>query len=875
MLLKNWRLMMKNFINRDTERRIISEAIQKLNSDTNVIMWIEGGSGVGKSYLMKYVLKSVNIPIFRFLNCKNIYKCEKQDLNQEFSFISNIMTTLQVKNPTAYHNCLYNYFDNINRINLYEVIETVLPNFKPLQWSKDLFDKFNVQSQASKQFIVDRTLKTSLIVCLSEIIMQLLGQNYNNSNILFCIDDIIWMDNASLETIETILSKLRLENRFNYKISFFVTSRNCRELENTEEQNNYYKFESNIFDEFYTYSYNILLTNFKLRATREYLLEKERFELLNYLVSLYNITSGNPQELTQTLKFEDYEIIKMIKTFETDTQQVSEHYFTSELIYTLQQKNDYTIYILGLLSLLEKNTKPYLLLSLCRLCIVNINRSDFDLDIYENAINVLMHKDILTYENNEMTIKHDSIKMLIVDYLIESGDYQEIGNILANFLLSSESIKDEYYTIRVNLALNILKKINPIKGLKKSIDFYNYSSSYDVNNLRIASECFCICFFQIDIETINETIVPKIVTALVSTSQYDLAYKVCKIIFDKLNQLTSKNKVSFLVNYAKILIDLGYIKSNTENSGAIYILDTLIEIVNESNDLLQAYLLKMSAHEHILEFSIIREIYTKALDIINNNDDIDDKLISTFYRNKGLIEYHGNIKSDYLKACFYAERVCNMNDKNIMMGTCHNNLGLSYYYSGEIEKALECFEHSYHFLQDANYDLLRVLNNISMCYFMLNDFSASYDFILKAKCIPLKGIFESKSLEVNLALIMYRNNQKAEAERRLDTIIDEYNMGNIVTDTAAYSAAMVNRAYIYLNDEQYLKAYQLYKKSKCHKFKNTNEMEQQKRDNLCNYCLYKENIIGSIPSHEIDFCGEQYFIHKRPYSAILFAYYII
>ncbi len=866
---------MKDFINRDTERKIINEAIQKLNSGTNVIIWIEGDSGVGKSYLMKYVLKSVNIPVFQFLNCKNIYKCEKQDLSQEFSFISNIMTTLQVKNPTAYHNCLYNYFDNIHRINLYEVIETVLPNFKPLQWSKDLFDKFNVQSQASKEFIMDRTLKTSMIVCLSEIIMHLLEQNYNDSNILFCIDDIIWMDNASLETMETILSKLRLENRFKYKISFFVTSRNCHELENIDEQNNYYKFESNIFDEFYTYNYNLLLTNFKIRATREYLLEKERFELLNYLQSLHNITSGNPQELTQTLKFEDYEIIKMIKTFENDTQQSGEHYFTSELIYTLQQKNTYTIYILGLLSLLEKNTKPYLLLSLCRLCIEKINRTDFDFDTYEEAINILMHKDILTYENIEIIIKHDSIKILVVDYLIESGDYQEIGNILAHFILSSEFIKDEYYTSRVNLALNILKKINPIDGLKIAIDFYNYSSSYDINNLRITAECYCICFYQVDIETVNEVIVPKIITALVSTSQYDLAYKICKIIFDKLNLLTLKNKVLFLVNYAKILIDLGYIKSNSENSGAIYILDILVELVDDDNDLLQVYLLKMSAYEHILEFSTIRDIYTYALDIINSNSDLDDKLLSTFYRNKGLIEYHANIKSDYLKACFYAERICIMNDKNIMMGTCHNNLGLSYFYSGDIEEALECFERSYHFLQDANYDLLRVLNNISMCYLMLNDFSASYDFILKAKCIPLKGIFESKSLEVNLALIMYRNNQKSEAEKRLDAIIDEYTMGNIVTDTAAYSAAMVNRAYIYFNDKQYLKAYQLYKMSKCHKYKNTNEIEQWKRDCLCNYCLYKENILDNVSNQEIDFDEKHNFIHKRPYSAILFAYYII
>ena len=91
---------MKNFINRDTERKIINEAIQKINIGENVVIWIEGDSGVGKSFLLKYSLKKINTPLFKYLNCKEIYKCEKQDLSQEFSFISNILITLQAKDST-------------------------------------------------------------------------------------------------------------------------------------------------------------------------------------------------------------------------------------------------------------------------------------------------------------------------------------------------------------------------------------------------------------------------------------------------------------------------------------------------------------------------------------------------------------------------------------------------------------------------------------------------------------------------------------------------------------------------------------------------------------------------------------------------------
>lgn len=867
---------MKDFINRDTERKKINEAIQKINIGTNVIIWIEGDSGVGKSYLLKHSLQYIKTPIFKYLNCKDVYKCEKQDLSQEFSFISNILTTLQAKDPSIYHNCLYNYFDDINRINFYEILETILPSIKPLQWSKDLFAKFNTQSETSQKYIVDKTQKTSLILCLSEIILSLLEIHYKNTNILFCIDDIIWMDRVSLETIETLLSKLRLENKYSFSISFFVTSRNHHELESANERSNYNKFESNIFNEFYTFNYDILLSNFNIKTIREYLLEKERYELLSYIQALYAVTSGNPQELSQTLKFESNEIIRRINnTSENNTQQPNEHYFTSELIYTLQCKNEYTIYILSLISLIEKNITPYMLLSLCKLCIENLNKSMFCFPKYEDALYLLTHKDILVNDNNSIYIKHDSVKSLILDYIIESGDYQEIGNIIAHFILYDKTVRDENYKSRVNLALNILRQINPLEGLSIIINQLDNISVYETENVRIAARCFCTCFHQVDIHTINHFIIPKILVTLVSTSQYDLAYKICKILFGELNQLTYDNKVSFLMNYAKVSIDLGYIKSSNENAGAINILDILIKTTNNDNDLLLAYLLKMSAHEHILEFEEIKNAYLMACEILNRSNQLDNKTLSTFYRNKGLVEFHTNLKNEYLTAYSFAKKICNNNDKNIMIGTCQNNLGLSYFYNGEIDQALNCFKKSYDYLLKAGYDLLRVLNNISMCYFITGDYAMAYEYILKAKCIPLKGIFESKSIEVNLSLIMYKNGQKSEAEQRLDSIVNEYNSGNIVTDTAAYSSAMVNRAYIHLKSEHYLEAYRLYKQSKCHTYKNKNELEQWKRDCLCNLCLYKENIIDNVQFHDLDIHEEDNLIYKRPYSIILFAFYVI
>jgi tetratricopeptide (TPR) repeat protein len=350
----------------------------------------------------------------------------------------------------------------------------------------------------------------------------------------------------------------------------------------------------------------------------------------------------------------------------------------------------------------------------------------------------------------------------------------------------------------------------------------------------------------------------------------------CELLMHNFDLISHNNKKIYLTCYAKVLIDIGNIKeSHTGESYALQILDKLISCSDNDNELLLTYLLKMSAHEHVLEFQEIKELYKKSNKIIENNPHLDHISLSKFYRNKGLVAFHTELENDYLKAYEYAQKIKDYSMRNIMEGTCHNNIGLMYFYKGDLTQALNHFNSAYNSLNCVGYDMLRVVNNIATCYFMLGDFENSYKYIAIAKSHPLKGIFEELCIDVNLALNLYKCGQKTEAKRRLDCIINEYNSQNTRTDTAVYSAAMVNRGYIYLVEEDYINAYKMFKSSTCHTYKNKNDIEQRKREELCMICLHKEGILTDAIKNHIDLNEQTNIIFERPYSLMLLAFYII
>lgn len=716
-----------------------------------------------------------------------------------------------------------------------------------------------------------------MILCISDIIIELLEYYYKGQNILFCIDDMTWLDSASLETLETLASKFQINNCYSTSIAFFVTTRDRLSLEK-DEKKKYDKIEVDFFNEWFTTQYSIMLKNFNQHIIKQVLLIKERFDLCKYVESIYKITKGNPQELTQTLKFEDNEIIQRIndKTSENKTFKLSGNYFTRTLIETLTIENEYTIIILSLASIIEKNLKPQILLSLCLLYSKQVTGLTYNYEKHENAIELLKRKNLII-EEEDIFIKHDSIKVLIIEYLTESGDLNIISRIIVDFFINDDMSKDEHYLSRIKIALNLMRTINPYQSFQLFIKLINEDKNhYSIDNIEVVATSLFKCIDKISVEEINNIVVPYILQTLVITAKYQLANSICELLNSKYNKLSKDNKTIYLTSYVKVLIDLGFIKTNESNKlCAIEAVDILVSQSKNDNELLLAYLLKMSAHEHVLEFQEIRNTYEKAQMIIENSSNLSNESLSTFYRNKGLVKFHADLKDDYLKACQFAQNIDDYIKRNIMLGTCHNNLGLSYFYNGCITEALKHFKIAYDYLKIAGYDLLRVINNISACYFILGDYNSSYKYISIAKSIPLKGMFESICVDINMALNMYKCGQADEAKHRLDNIINDYNNGLIKTDTAAYSAAMVNRGYIFFKESDFLNSYKMFKASRCHKYKNANDMEQRKRDNLCKLSLYNEAVISDIPEKYVDLTETTNILFKCPYSLILLAFYVI
>lgn len=868
---------MGSFLDRVDERRMLDTAINNINEKKDVMIWLDGESGVGKSYLLKHSLNKITCPIFEFLGYNKVYKCDKQDLNQEFSFVSILLTTLQNKNPRLFKKQVYNYFEEHNYIFLLEALEMVIPNIPALKWSKEIFDKYNYQTQESKNFIADKTLKPAMILCFSEIIFQMLEAFYNGSNVLFCIDDMIWMDISSLRTLEALISKIKSSKDHTISVSFFITTRNRNSLEDND-QKSYDRIESDFFNEFFSLNYQISLKNFKQATIREAICDKSRYGLIKYVESIYRITEGNPQELSQTLKFEDYEIIKRINDISAHNEAAkqSANYFTRELLETLSMSNEYALLIIGITSIVEKNLNPQLLLAICIICSEKMNKKTFNYLEYEKAIVLLKEKNIII-EDKFIFIKHDSTKALMLEYLNETGDIELIGNSISDCFINDHLAKDEYYLSRIKVALSVLETINPNACFKAFIkllaeDFRNYS----IDNIEIVANSICRCFKDINNLELNNIVIPKLLQSLVSTARYHTANKLCELLNTRFEEISLNNKLTFLTCYAKILIDLGLIKTNKPGKQcAIDVIDTLIDKSQSDSDLLLAYLLKMSAHEHVLEFNEIKNVYNKANEIIDHSKTLSPASLSKFYRNKGLVIFHSELEESYMKAFEYASLIEEPNLCNIMKGTCQNNLGLSYFYQGNIEKALYSFKKAYEYLSLAGYDLLRVTNNMSVCYFMMGDFENSYKYITIAKSIPLKGVFESICVDVNLSLNMYKRGQIDEAKQRLNSIIQEYEHKSIQTDTVAYSVATINKGYIEFVEKNYIDAYKLFKTSKKHKYKNADNFEQKKRDILCNLSLYKENITSILPEDYIDFSETTNNIFKRPYSLILLAFYVI
>lgn len=541
---------------------------------------------------------------------------------------------------------------------------------------------------------------------------------------------------------------------------------------------------------------------------------------------------------------------------------------SNELIFNFINKNLCVLPILASISLVHttipQSWLPILVQSICNKIHISFNSSNYD-----ESVVLLEENDLISNKKDKMIIGHDSIKEIIRRFLQENGEYPDYIDAIATGLEicseSSYAMKEIFYLYadyNTKKCFNFFVK-NRVSGNTLDADIYKVVIGSLIKD--------CSVFTP---DNLNNVIVPIIIKECTFLSLYDDVYEACRIVYYMMGDLTPNIMFQYLTLFSKVLIDMARLDTN-QQFNAISIINEALQIENLSADArIEAHLLAMSAYEHILDFDNILENNIEATRIYEDCA-VSDYLKAMYLRNQGLVKSHIELKKSYEDAISYAEKIDDIRQKNLMLGTCHNNLGLSYWYSNDLANAKDHFYMAKQYLENIGYDIFRVLNNISMCYLLEGNLSKAYKYLLQAKALNIDCIFEKLCIQSNLAIIEWKLGKKESAKQISLKIYNEYINNNKQTaDALIYSSTMVNLGYFYFCEGNYVEAANKYKESQFFKYRYNNEEQLNKRQAMLEICLSKINL---LPSKEIDMDidDKEQDIFKCMYAPISFAYYVI
>lgn len=869
---------MNKFFDRDEAYKNIQPIIDNVLLNKPSAIWFEGILGVGKTRFLEYIYeKHRNLNFFSFEADGNIYyKCEKGTELSSFEYIVALVFEMQKENPKKFEVFVQDYFDSLEHISLFDACCLIMPQIRYLKAVSNLIETKYKNITTVQGKISDRLVTYQLIDLFSDMILMFLQKVYKTQNIIFCIDDAQWLDTSSLKVVECLIKKNN-KTKHPIAISLFVTINDRDSLSITEEQNyiNIYKTISALYKDLKF----IYLENFDFDTTSDVIADTSRVFLIEYTSRIYQLTEGNPLELEHTLHFSDDRLRKILNTKTHNNTNKDGDYFSTEYISEVYfEKTIYSV-ILNILSILNKKIPESFLFK----CAMNVYGHIFNgiCSYYEfkNAINYLVSYKYVKQDNeNNVVLLHDSIGNLVLNLISQNGDYVVYSNIISEFLLGDEEFE---YKLNSNefLALKLLSESNPTQcfiNFKKM--FFEKSEQLEIEFATLGSMAYCS---DLCIQTKENTrfMAVKIIPLLVSNAKLKSAQRLCHIIYKVFSQyLEEFDQIAFLINYIKIQVDLSNLDIESESAIKLFEILKNNYIVKNNTLKLSICLLGMSVYEHVLLHKEINALFGYAKTLVQKHSDtIDHDVLAIYYRNMGLCYPHSELKSEYFKALLHALQITNKYQRHLIFGTSMNNLGLSYFYNGEIEKAIKAFSYSKKHLNIVGYNTARITNNIAACYFMQEDYEKAYNLFSEALSEQYDGVFMNSCIKTNLAVSLYSLGQDGDAIDLLDEFIQEYNTKKQRTrDTLLYSAAMINRAYIYLKKSEYFKGAELYQKSLIHTYRFQNDLQIQKRTAMRNICINmaisdKKDVLNT----DMDLLNVGLNYYKKPYSLVVFAFYVI
>lgn len=871
---------MNDFFDRKSAYEDVQVAIQQIIAGTPCAVWVEGAQGVGKTRFVEYVCAQNHLlNVFKYNNNDVFYKCESGSENSSFSFVSSLLYELQRKNPNKFIKSIQKYFNNINHISLLDACCSIIPQLSFTNVVSNLIENKYKKIVDMQEKISDLLVQQQLIELFAEMLLDILIYPNNSDRITFCIDDIQWMDTPSLKTFENFLKKSR-QIRSNIDISLFVTIRD-RDSLNTSENQTYTHAYNIIASHFNHNMKSIWLSNFDIDILREIITKTNRLALYNYIAEIYEATLGNPLEIVLTLQFSDERVKEVIHSKVINNNYLnSDAIFATEHIKNIISKGNIYSVILNVLSVLRQSVPLNILFQCTANAFIKIHNTICIYVEFINAISFFEHEGYIKVDsenNNEVSLSYDAIWHNVLEFITQNGDYVVFAKIISMTLLNltiDDVVKSRTLTLS---ALNMLLEVNPCECFDQFKKIFNRcNKQVYVETIVIGTSAFCSDLLNINNQNVN-FMIKNVLSMLLSSSNLKTAYRLCHMIFPKYDEfLDYEEQINFLVNYIKVQVDLSNLNNDMESAVPLFNIVSKYNFNNADQEL-QVVLLGMSVYEHVLDHDKINHLYSQANRIVSTKKlEISKKTLAVFYRNKGLRFSHKILKKDYFKALFNTFGVSNATCRHLLYGTSMNNLGLSYFYNGEIEKANKAFSLSERYLNNVGYNVARVKNNIGVCYMMQHDYTMAYQYLSDAVLQQIDGCFIKLCLRTNLALVLYYLGNVMEAKNMLEAVICEYKCGVPSTsDTLPYCTAMINYGYIAFKEKDYFKAAECYKNSQPHIYRYQNEEQTQKRKDMLDLAikLATDNIEESHNFLDLDDTGNDIF--KKGYSLVPFAFYVI
>ena len=822
---------------------------------------------------MKYVIKN-NITHPFSINYNALYKCDSIYANNDFSYISDVIYEIYKQNILFFEKHVEKYFSANNHTTLLETVCNLMPQIKIFSFAKELLEKKADEMSSFKSSINDKILNSQLVDFFAELIWSYLLKIVGKNEITFCIDDVQWLDISSKNTLQTLLMKSKLNQSIFVSLTVTIRSKHILCQLEKENYNRFFDFYQNDF----TNKYHMVLDNFGELTTFEIIQDNCADFFVENKQKIYKITKGNPQEIFQALTLDSPSLKRLLSKLDVSTLRADTETMivTTENVMELYGSNIAYGPIINTLAIIRCNISKRLLYEIAQQISTEYINHTLVLNEFNACCSELKKRKIIKEKNDTLEIYHDSLKDIICDYLKCTSEYIEYIDIVVNIILTEKKQMQHKANSNLLIAIKLYQDVSPQNGFSLFVKYLDKELILEPELCEIVAICFCRSYNLISPTQQEKIIVNNILPRLVVYSKLALGEQVSQCIYNSYRGFDKRNQIAFLINYIKILTDMG--KLNTPPSlCAVSLLDELLSIESvDDNTLINILLLGMSVYEHLLRFDKIHELFQRAEEIVSNNNYLNPDTVARFYRNKGLFVSHKCLIRDYTKALDFSREISDPLLKNMMVGTSMNNLGLAYFYSGDIDFALRSFCDSLEYLESIGNGVGRIYNNIGLCYYMKGDYNKANANFSIALSYEKEGVFTNVCMLTNYALALDALNQKEYALHILDEIVNEYFSDSLrCSDTVCYSAALLNRAYMYMNNGDYMPAYKLIKESTKQKYRHENDLQQRKRKELLNLCLYKEDIIEAYQSSYLDLDNSSKDIFRKPYSLIPLAYYVI